>query len=612
MKSFVFSIFILFSFSLCAQIVSKTVNVNSAGSLSSSLTTNELNTVTNLTVTGNLDARDFVVLRDKMKKLSVLNLSTVKIKQYLGMSGTYEGYTILYAANELPMYAFYNDVSVSYNSTLSTITLPTTITSIGYLAFYYCSNLAGTLTIPASVKSIADYALYGCSSISAYSVETSNTRYSSNSGMLLSKAQDSIFICPILKAGAITIPSTVTWIGYSAFESCSLLTGSLKLPTALKTIESYAFYYCTGLTGDLTIPTNVTKVGESAFYGCSGFDKTLTIPKSLTNLGTSPFFLCDNLQSISVDGLNTKYASVDGILYDKNVDTLLICPGARIAAVTIPEKLKVIGTYSFYNCKSLTGSIQIPANVNLIGDYAFYGCTSIDGFKINDGNLKFAAENDMLFTRYIDSLLICPTSKSGQLIIPETTKYIGYSAFEGCYNLTDVTLPKSLLTIDKYGFQDCTALTHVKLSANIINIGSAAFYNCTSLLNIENESIIPQTIDSYTFDLVDKTNSVLSVPIGSTSRYKNATYWSDFNNIEVKNFEGTGISNLTSNISIGTSDDRIIISGLNAGQRIEIYNINGQLQNRFTANKNIENIQVAKTGVYIVIVAGIAKRLIFN
>ena len=80
----------------------------------------------------------------------------------------------------------------------------------------------------------------------------------------------------------------------------------------------------------------------------------------------------------------------------------------------------------------------------------------------------------------------------------------------------------------------------------------------------------------------------------------------------MKIFEGTGISNLTSNISIGTSDDRIIISGLNAGQRIEIYNINGQLQNRFTANKNIENIQVAKTGVYIVIVAGIAKRLIFN
>jgi tricorn protease-like protein len=111
---------------------------------------------------------------------------------------------------------------------------------------------------------------------------------------------------------------------------------------------------------------------------------------------------------------------------------------------------------------------------------------------------------------------------------------------------------------------------------------------------------------------VDKISSVLSVPIASTSKYKNATYWSDFNNIEEKNFVGTGISNLISNISIGTRDDRIIISGLNDGQRIEVYNINGQLQNRFTANINIENIQVVITGDYIVIVNGIAKRIIFN
>lgn len=612
MKSLILSIFFVFSFSVFGQTVSKTVNVSTAGSLSTLLTANELNTVTNLTVAGNIDARDFVVLRDKMTKLSVLNLSSAKIKQYLGLSGTYEGLTLLYPANELPMYAFYNGNTLTYNSTLSSVTLPATISAIGYLAFYYCWNLAGTFTIPASLKSIADYALYGCTSITAYAVETTNTKYSSSNGMLLSKAQDSIFVCPTQKSGSITIPATVKWIGYSAFEGCNLLTGPLNLPASLKTIESFAFYYCSGLTGDLNFPVSVSKVGESAFYGCSGFNGTLTIPKSLTNLGSSPFFLCDNLQKINVDASNTKYTSIDGVFYDKNVDTLLICPGGKTAALTIPENLKVIGSYSLYNCKSLTGSIQIPATVNQIGDYAFYGCISIDGFKVNDGNLNFASENDLLFTRNKDSLLICPLSKSGELFVPESTKYIGYSAFEGCSYLTDVILPKSLLTIDKYAFQDCTGLTRVRLSPNIISIGTAAFYNCTTLQKIETESITPQIIDNYTFDLVDKNNCVLYVPIASITNYQNAPFWSDFKNIVEKNFDITGIQNLTPTVRITTNSDKIIISGLMVGEKVEVYTVSGQLLKRFAAKQNIESIHVPESSVYIVIVGGVAQKIYFN
>jgi hypothetical protein len=667
------------------------VNVFSAGTLSTLLSSNELNKITNLTLTGSIDARDFVFLRDKMTKLSVLNLSSANIKLYYGINGTYSGISLLYPANELPMYAFYNDNTSTYKSTLTSVSLPNTISSIGYLAFYYCYNLTGTFSIPASVKSIADYALYGCTSISAYAVETANTRYSSSDGMLLSKAQDSIFICPTKKTGSISIPQTVKWIGYSAFEGCSLLTGPLNFPASLKTIESFAFYYCSGLTGNLTIPSNVSKVGESAFYGCSGFNGSLTIPAALNDLGASPFFLCDNLQNINVNASNPKYASIDGVMYSKNIDSLLICPGGKTGTITIPNQVKVIGDYSFYNCKnvsgtlniaaniyaigdyaffgtqsiseftvstsntnftsvdgvlftktkttllacpgsktgiytipsgvqkiaagafnncsSLTGSIQIPASVTQIGDYAFYACSSIDGFEVEAGNLNFASENDLLYTHARDSLLICPTSKSGVLYIPNNVTYIGYSSFEGCINLTELILAKSVTTIDNYAFQDCIGLTRIRLSTNLKTIGTAAFYNCSSLQKIETESSIPQTIEYYTFDQVDKNNCVLYVPIGSIANYQNATYWSDFTNITEKNFDDTAINDLTPKVRITTSKDRIIINGLQMREKIAIYTINGLLIKQFLATQSTEISQVASSGVYIVIVSGFAQKI---
>jgi hypothetical protein len=76
-----FVIFAMFSSMVSAQ-VSKTINVSTAGTLSTLLTTTEKNTVTNLTITGSIDRRDFVTLRDDMPLLSVLDISSAEIKAY--------------------------------------------------------------------------------------------------------------------------------------------------------------------------------------------------------------------------------------------------------------------------------------------------------------------------------------------------------------------------------------------------------------------------------------------------------------------------------------------------------------------------------------------------
>ena len=119
-------------------IVSKTVNIT-AGGLLSTLTTTELSTVTNLTIAGTIDARDFVTMRDKMPVLAVLDISTVNIAAYNGNDGTFTD--TLYPANTLPEYSFYNQANGQGKTSLTTITIPSSVTSIGDETFGYCSGL---------------------------------------------------------------------------------------------------------------------------------------------------------------------------------------------------------------------------------------------------------------------------------------------------------------------------------------------------------------------------------------------------------------------------------------------------------------------------------------
>jgi hypothetical protein len=137
--------------------VSKTVNVT-AGGLSTALTSTELATVTNLTITGTIDARDFVTMRDSMPLLAAVDMSAVTIAAYHGGGGTYGGTS--YPANTIPDCSFSNYANAgninNIELTLTTILLPSSVTSIGKYAFIGCSSLT-SVAIVNSVNSIGDY-----------------------------------------------------------------------------------------------------------------------------------------------------------------------------------------------------------------------------------------------------------------------------------------------------------------------------------------------------------------------------------------------------------------------------------------------------------------------
>jgi hypothetical protein len=156
----------------CAVAFSITINVTTPGALSTLLSTSQKSVLVDLTVTGNIDARDVKCMRDEMPLLAVLDLSNANILAYTGTAGTYYSSTksVVYPANEMPANSFLVSATNTGKATLKSLKFPNSLTSIGVQACYSCTSLTGTLIIPASVVSIGSLAFYNCSGLTKISI----------------------------------------------------------------------------------------------------------------------------------------------------------------------------------------------------------------------------------------------------------------------------------------------------------------------------------------------------------------------------------------------------------------------------------------------------------
>lgn len=682
------SIFIFLFVSYFANAQSKLVTVSTPGTLSTYISSAEKTSITLLTISGNIDARDFVFLRDKMVHLSTLNLGNASIKAYTGKEGTYKNVDQAYTANSIPDYAFYDPSLYLYKSSLTSLVLPATLVSIGKQAFYFSWNLSGTITLPSSVTNIGDFAFYGCYSIDAFSTTKTNPRYSTSGGILYSKLADTILICPNAKTGILSLPASVKHIHESAFENCYNLS-PFALPTGLISIGKYGFANCSGISGNLILPGTLKRIEDGAFYACYNLTGTVEIPASLTDIGYSCFLESNSINSFNINSSNTKYASNNGCFYSKNLDTLFICPPTKVGMFSIPNTVKLIGSHAFYNCSSLTGTMNIPSEVDYIGYYAFYGtnniseyavhpenpyftainsclyshdnnrllavpalkkgnisfednlkyidpaamnncsqltgeltfssslewigayaffnCSGISGFRIDASNNTFSSDEGVLFNKTMDTLWICPLSKNGTYTVPETVNYIGISAFDGCSSLSQVVLPNSLQQIDNYAFEYCTGLTSISLPPSIDSIGNGSFYNCTGLKTINASMIYPPIIDYYAFELVNKSTCALNIPKNTLSRYAEAPYWRDFTTIN-QYLVNTGTHNLQSQ-EYRILNNRLYLN-TKPNSSIRIYSLQGNLLVNQRSQTENTSISMPYKGVFILEINGLAEKII--
>ena len=292
---------------------------------------------------------------------------------------------------------------------LTSITIPNSVTKIGEEAFFGCESLT-SITIPNSVTSIGGAAFYGCSSLQ-YN-EYSNAYYLGNNEN------------PYL---VLIKPKTTDITACVINEGC-------------KFIHSEAFRNCSGLTS-ITIPGSVTSIGGAAFYGCSSLQY---------NEYSNAYYLGNN----------------------ENPYLVLIKPKTTdITTCEINENSKIIYSYAFQNCSSLT-SITIPGSVTSIGECAFLSCWGLTSVTIPNSVTKIGEE----------AFFGCESLTS--ITIPNSVTSIPGGTFAYCESLTSITIPESVTSIGDYAFRECSGLTSVTIPNSVTNIGKYPFEGCISLSSV--------------------------------------------------------------------------------------------------------------------------------
>ena len=385
-------------------------------------------------------------------------------------------------------------------------------------------------------------------------------------------------------AGDVVIPGEVTYdgstysvttIGNWAFYDCDALI-SVSMPS-VTTIVDYAFTYCDALTS-VEMP-EVTTIGVQAFYSCSAL-ASVFIPASCTSIDGNPFSGCDALKEIVVDEDNPNFSSHDGVLYDKNVETLLACPGSK-SFIDIPSSVTTIGDWAFDGCSALT-LVSMP-EVTTIGDWAFSDCSALtlvsmpEVLTIGGGAFDCCSALTLVSMPEVTTIGDWAFSECSALTLvsmPEVLT-IGGGAFSYCYALTSAEMP-AVTTIGEYAFDGCSALTSVDIPASVTMIGEGAFIDCDALTAVYCHWEQPLECDPM-FEETVLANATLYVPDGCVDAYRSVDPWRWFINIEEGNY--SGIADATaSEVTIKVIDGVITVEGsdgMASAPVVEVYSAGG-------------------------------------
>ena len=246
----------------------------------------------------------------------------------------------------------------------------------------------------------------------------------------------------------------------------------LSLPVGLTYIAAGAFMDCQSLLS-LKVPEGVEKIGYYAFEGCSNL-KEIFLPSTLKQIAVNSFHRCDAITSIEVANGNLNYTSLDGVLYTKDLKTLVKFPSGLTSSFTVPDHvIRIMVDALCYTCLS---EIIIPDTVKYVGQ------SETDTTSITDieNGLTLMGNRHLTFVQLPASMTTLPAT-----------------IFKDCTSLSSVDIPSNVKTIGRESFEGCSSLTSIIIPACVLEIGSLAFSDTASFFfcgrppKLEDDSIGP-------------------------------------------------------------------------------------------------------------------------
>ena len=283
-------------------------------------------------------------------------------------------------------------------------------------------------------------------------------------------------------------------------------------------IAGWAFSSC-GYLEKVVIPEGVTSLGYGAFDRCSKLE-TIVIPDSLVTMDHQPFYYCQKLKNIEISPDHPVFEIENGMLINKNNNTLVYLPeqgneetftvpegintiadcvfeNCKYTSIILPDSVRIIGSHAFSDCVNLK-ELVIPEGVISIGNQAVFGCEKLESITIPD-SMEEIGEGIWGSNKALKNVVISPAHRYYEMIdhllvdkrnmvivaalndtpakyeIPEGIQEIGFLAFQGCDNLTELVVPEGVTRIGMSAFSGCSKLCKVTLPESVKEIADDAF-----------------------------------------------------------------------------------------------------------------------------------------
>ena len=361
---------------------------------------------------------------------------TVYFSQYAPSVGDYA----FFGCGELKSYkhVFFKDSGTYQCSDLN----------VGYKSFSNCTKLE-TVSLN-TMYTIKSYAFENCTSlknirgISDISVILTGVFKNCTSLTEMDIPKGVTEICPEAFSGCInlskvTLNNNLTSIYSDAFANCTSLT-SINIPASVKLISANAFDYCSNLT-DVNISNEVSdlSIESNSFYGCNKII-SIYIPAGVK----VPSFAiegCGGLLNAEIDEAHPSECSIDGVIYNKNKNTLVSVPEGISGPFIVPDFVEIIGG-AFHQCDKIK-SVVIPKNVvEIRGNMS--AAANLEEIIVDDNNSTYKSVDGLLIEKKTGNLICIPSGIEGKIVLPDEVCSMEYSAFERCRRITDIVLSNNM------------------------------------------------------------------------------------------------------------------------------------------------------------------------